>query len=49
VRSNTRRRLFVGLALTAALGAAAAAQEITEKDLLAGVANPSRWLSIYGE
>ena len=48
MRPNTRR-LFVGLALTAALGAAVAAQEITEKDLLAGVANPSRWLSIYGE
>jgi alcohol dehydrogenase (cytochrome c) len=41
--------LFIGLALTAVLSAAVAAQDITDKDLLAGVADPSRWLSIYGE
>src|SRR5215467_13289000 len=49
VRPNIRRRLFLGLALTAALGAAVAAQDVTDKDLLAGVSDPSKWLSVYGE
>ena len=49
VGPNTRHRFFLGPALTAALGAAVAAQDITGADLLTGVSDPTRWLSVYGD
>lgn len=48
MRSFTQR-ICLGLGLAGALAATLGAQEITNRDLLAGFSDPTRWLSIYGD
>jgi alcohol dehydrogenase (cytochrome c) len=45
----SRRRLWIIPVFSAFIGAAAAAQDITSKDVLDGFANPARWLTYSGD
>lgn len=49
MRPMTTLRTFFGFVLIGMCGAPTAAQDITRKDLLSGLADPTRWLSVYGD
>jgi alcohol dehydrogenase (cytochrome c) len=49
MRANPFRLVAAVIVSVVAIGASIAAQEITNKDLLDGFANPARWLTIAGD